>query len=67
MHTRNYRLNVNGNSAIFSRMFVMDKELKNYLPLLEIAASVIHVSSTPAVLNAKLPGLVAARVDKRRR
>ena len=54
---------MNGNLAIFSRMFVMDKELKNYLPLLEIAAS---ASSTPAVLNAKLPRLVAARVDKRR-
>ena len=49
---RNYRLNRNGNLAIFSR-----KEIKElFTPTLnEIAASVRCVSYKPVFLNAKMP------------
>ena len=54
---KNYRLKRNGNSANFSRIFVMTK--------IFFAAKVRCVSSMIVILNAKLPRLVAASASKK--
>ena len=59
-------MNRNGNSANFSRMFVMANKLELFVSTLNgISASVRCVSSIIVVLNAKFAQLFAAHADKK--
>ena len=67
MYTKNYRLKRNGNSANFSRMFVIAKKIKNLIAstLNKITASARCVSSMIVVPNAKLTWLIAPHAKKK--
>ena len=67
LKSRSYRLNRNGNSAIFFSRACNGKKIKElFAPTLNgIPASVRCVSSIIVVLNAKSARLLAAHVDKK--
>ena len=67
MQSRNYRLNKNGNSAIFFSYVCNGKTIKELFAstLNGITASVSCVSSMVVVLNAKLSGLLAAHANRK--
>ena len=59
-------MNRNGNSANFSRMFVMANKLELFVSTLNgISASVRCVSSIIVVLNAKFTRLIVAHANKK--
>ena len=67
MQSRNYRLNKNGNSAIFFSYVCNGKTIKELFAstLNEITASVSCVSSMVVVLNAKFSRLFAAQANRK--
>ena len=67
MQSRNYRLNKNGNSAIFFSYVCNGKAIKELFAstLNGITASVSCVSSMVVVLNAKFSRLLAAQANRK--
>ena len=65
--SKNYKLNRNGNSAIFFSYVCNGKKIKElFAPTLNvITASVRCVSSIIAILNAKLTRLIVAHANKK--